>query len=273
MSDPSPSGAHLEHDIPRPHRHPWEIPMVVLGVVVSVVALCLLFLLLVSGVDLDPELAATVFGLPFLIYFVRGRTYAAQRVNGVRITETQFPDAHRILVAAARAMGLAKTPDAYVVLGNGVINAFASGHGFRRYLAFHSDLFEVGGRLGDPDTFAFIAGHELGHVRAGHASYWRQLGTAVLNMVPALGATLSRSQEYTADNHGYAVCPRGHRGMTVLAAGKYLYPQVDFDAMADRARTDRGFFVFVVNLLASHPVNTKRFAALRDRTRSGRMFF
>ncbi|WP_412538304.1 M48 family metallopeptidase [Longispora sp. K20-0274] len=259
--------------IPRPRRHPWEIPMVVLGVLVSVTVMVVVFVLLVSGARVDEELAATVVALPFLIYLVRGRTYATQRVNGVRITPEQFPDAHAIIVDAARAMGLAKVPDAYVVLGNGVINAFASGHGFRRYLAFHSDLFEVGGRLGDPDTFAFIAGHELGHIRAGHVSYWRQVGTALMNTVPAAGATLSRSQEYTADNHGYAVCPQGHRGMTVLAAGKYLYPQVDFDAMADRGATDRGFFVFLVNLLSSHPVNIKRFAALRDRSRPGRMFF
>ena len=35
---------------------------------------------------------------------------------------------------------------ANVVLGNGAINAFASGHGFRRFVVVYSDLFEVGGR-------------------------------------------------------------------------------------------------------------------------------
>jgi Zn-dependent protease with chaperone function len=166
-----------------------------------------------------------------------------------------------------------EVPEAYVVLGNGVINAFASGHGFRRYVAVHSDLFEVGGRLKDPETLRFVIGHELGHIAAGHTSYLRTLLGSTANLVPGLGATLSRAQEYTADNFGYAVAPHGSRGMTVLTAGKYLYRDVDFDAVAHRGATVGGFFAFFVNLTANHPVNTMRLAALRDRSRPGRLLF
>jgi hypothetical protein len=60
--------------------------------------------------------------------------------------------------------------------------------------------------------------------------------------------------------------------MELFGGGKYLYPEVDFDALADRARTERGFFLWLVNALASHPVLIKRSAALRDRTRPGRLF-
>jgi alkanesulfonate monooxygenase SsuD/methylene tetrahydromethanopterin reductase-like flavin-dependent oxidoreductase (luciferase family) len=82
---------------------------------------------------------------------------------------------------------------------------------------------------------------------------------------------LGRAQEYTADNHAYKFCPEGAQGLRVLAAGKYLYPIVDFDDIAERAHTDVGFFVLLVNLLSSHPVNTFRFAALADRSTPGRI--
>ena len=47
-------------------------------------------------------------------------------------------------------------PDAYVVLGNGTMNAFAAGHGFRRYICLYSDLFEIGGKSRDPQGLRFI---------------------------------------------------------------------------------------------------------------------
>ncbi|MFE1319555.1 M48 family metallopeptidase [Kitasatospora phosalacinea] len=222
-----------------------------------------------------PELTA-VAGFVVLagvaVFLSRGMLYAQQRLSGVRVTPEQFPEAHAMLVEAAAAYGLRRVPEAFVVLGNGVLNAFASGHGHRRFVVFNSDLFEVGGRLRDPEAFRFVLGHEVGHIAAGHTSYLRMLLSSVSSVLPVAGATLSRAQEYTADNHGYSLTPDGSRGLTVLAAGRYLYPQVDFDAMADRAAVERGFFAFVANALSTHPVLVKRFAALRDRSRPGRLF-
>ena len=217
----------------------------------------------------DPNEPLLLLSIPALVYFVRGQLYARQRVNGVRITEEQFPEAHRMVAEAAERFGMRQVPDAYVVLGNGVINAFASGHGFRRYVAVNSDLFEVGTR--DPDALRFVIGHEVGHIAAGHTSFWRQFGVSVANVIPGVGSTLGRAQEYTADNHAYEYWPEGVQGLRVLAAGKYLYRDVDFDDIAQRAHTDTGFFVMLVNLLSSHPVNTFRFAALADRDRPGRV--
>ncbi|MBE2999993.1 M48 family metallopeptidase [Nocardiopsis sp. HNM0947] len=250
-------------------RHPSE--NAVLAVCVAVTGLAVLGAVsrFVSGATDEPLL---LLSIPALVYFVRGYTHALQRVNGVRITEDQFPEAHRMVREAAEQFGMPRVPEAYVVLGNGVVNAFASGHGRRRYVAVNSDLFEVGGRLADPDALRFVIGHEVGHIAAGHTSFWRQFGISVANVIPAVGSSLGRAQEYTADNHAYAFCPEGRHGLRVLAAGKYLYPDVDFDDIAGRAQTDTGFFVLLVNLVSSHPINTFRFAALADRGRPGRVF-
>jgi Zn-dependent protease with chaperone function len=211
--------------------------------------------------------------VPVLVFINRAMTMARQRLYGVRISENQFPEAYEIVRECAAAAGLKQVPEAYVVLGNGVLNAYASGHGFRRFIAVHSDLFEVGGRLKDPDLLRFIVGHEIGHIAAGHVSFLRGVVSTAANLIPFLGDALTRSQEYTADNYGYAIAPEGVRGMTVFAAGKYLYREVDFDAIADRGATVGGIFGFLVNLTTDHPVLTLRMAALRDRSKPGRLFF
>ena len=255
----------------RPIRHNWEIPLLVLAIVITVVAYGVSVVMLISGQVSD--VAAVLLVAPILLYVLRGQNYATQRVNGIRMTPTQFPEGYALVAEAAARLGMKTAPDAYVVLGNGQINAFASGHGFRRFVVVYSDLFEVGGEARQPDALAFIIGHEVGHIAAGHASYWRQLGMFASNYIPVVGSSLSRSMEYTADNHGFCVRPQGAPGvMGVLGAGKYLVGRVGFDELADRSVTERGFFVWLVNILASHPVLTWRAAALRDRSRHGKLF-
>jgi Zn-dependent protease with chaperone function len=257
--------------VEQPHRHPWEIGLLVLVIASSVVLYLLAIAVVLSG--RMSTLWLGILAWPLMVYFGRGLTYGRQRVNGVKMSPTQFPEGYWLVVEAAQRFGLPEVPDAYVVLGNGKINAFASGHGFRRYVAVYSDLFEIGGQARDPEALAFVIGHEVGHIAAGHASYWRQLSQLAMR-IPFLGQTLSRSMEYTADNYGYAFRPSGTaRAIGVLSAGKYLLRLVDFNGMADRAVTETGFFVWLANMSASHPVNTWRAAALRNRAVAGSLFF
>ncbi|RBO83099.1 Zn-dependent protease with chaperone function [Nocardia puris] len=260
-----------------PARHSWEIPLLVAVVVLTAIAYLIAVLVLI-GALLDgaapSDLVLLLALAPVIVWAARGMNFATQRVNGVKMSPTQFPEGYRMVAEAAARFGMAKAPDAYVVLGNGQINAFASGHGFRRFVVVYSDLFEIGGQAREPDALAFIIGHEVGHIAAGHTSYWRQLGMFLVPFLPILGNSLIRSQEYTADNHGY--CNR-HTGaaaaMGTLAAGKYMNTLVGFDEMADRAATEKGGFVWLVNAMSTHPVLTWRMWALRDRSRHGKMFW
>ncbi|TWS21873.1 M48 family metallopeptidase [Tsukamurella sputi] len=255
-----------------PRRHPWEIPLLVVVILVTVLIYGGSLVLAALGVVNQYMLIALV--APILIWVVRGLTWASPRVQGVQMTPTQFPEGYRMVREAAARYGMREVPDAFVVIGNGQINAFASGHGFRRFVVVYSDLFEIGGEARDPDALAYIIGHEVGHIAAGHVSYWRQIASFAMGYLPVIGAALSRSQEYTADNYGYFNQPSGTPGgMGVLGAGKYLGKEVDFDQLADRASTDKGFFTWLVNLTASHPVLTWRAAALRNRTKAGSLWF
>lgn len=274
-------------------RHPVEMPLLWIGVVLTVLAY-VAWVALVAWllVDTEPtgtakevqdlfvgeqanseaQLLLALPGLPLLVWVARAFMYGRLRATGVQMSPTQFPEGYRMVVEAAAAFGMRRVPDAYVVLGNGQINAFASGHGFRRFVCVHSDLFEVGGSARDPEALRFVVAHEVGHLAAGHVSFWRVLVNQVVGYVPFLGLALSRSMEYTADNHGYAVAPRGVPGVVgLLGAGKYLGAHVNLHATADRAVREKGAWVHLVNWTATHPPLTWRAHALRDRSRPGRV--
>ncbi len=272
---PAPPGSHLP--LRRHVRHPREILVLVLAIITSIVLLVLAVAELYAAGDEDRTPDAYALALvfaPLLVWFARGQLWAQQRLGGIKLTAEQFPEAHAMLVDAAARSGLSFVPDAYVVLGNGAINAAASGHGFRRFVFVNSDLLEVGGAAREPEALRFVIAHEVGHIAAGHVSYWRLLGTFASQWIPVVGSTLSRAQEYTADSYGHALAPQGARlAMATLAGGKYLNRSVDVDAMADRAVTEPGFFVWVVNATASHPVLLWRMHALRDRRHPGRLLW
>jgi len=284
--------------------HPGEVPWLVVGGIVG--GLALLFALVLVPLIFFQELYAFAtneippvsepvgardefvnsivgFGVglvflagiaPFIIVLIRGLNYAQMRANGVRMSPTQFPEGYRMVVEAALNAGLRKVPDAYVVGGNGMINAFASGHGWRRFVVVYSDMFEVGGAARDPEALRFVIGHEVGHLGAGHVSYWRLILMQTLMQLPYVGLFLSRAQEYSADNFGYKLTGlRGAEGaMRVLAGGKYLNANVGFDEFCDRALTEKGLFLWAANVSTTHPILTWRAQALRDRTVPGSLF-
>lgn len=229
---------------------------------------------LLTGGGLISQVFMALPLMPIVLWVVRALLYARMRALAVQMSPTQFPEGYRMVVEAANAYSLRRVPDAYVLLGNGQINAFASGHGFRRFVVVYSDLFEVGGRARDPEALRFVIAHEVGHIAAGHVSYLRLLFTQLASQIPLLGPALSRAQEYTADNHGYAVAPQGVPGvMGLLAAGKYLGAHVNLHALADRATREKGLWLHLSVWMASHPVTTWRAHALRDRRAPGRLMF
>ena len=161
--------------------------------------------------------------IPIILWVARAMLYAKLRATAVQMSPTQFPEGYRMVVEAAQQFGLRRVPDAYVTMGNGQINAFAAGHGYRRFVVVHSDMFEIGGRARDPEALRFVIGHEVGHLAAGHISMLRLLFVTLGLNVPLLGKALVRAQEYTADNHGYTYAPAGVPGVVgVLSGGKYL---------------------------------------------------
>ena len=186
---------------------------------------------------------------------------AVIRGSAVRLGPEQFPELHSRVEHLAHRMGLRRTPDVYLMQGNGALNAFAT-----RFLRVHmvvllSDLLEACG-----DNAAardMIIGHELGHIRAGHLRERWLLMPA--SFVPFLGSALSRAREYTCDRYGCAAA--GDReaallGLAILSAGGRYGPHMNHAALMRQRHDLRSVWMLIGEWLGSHPPLSKRLWAL-----------
>jgi Zn-dependent protease with chaperone function len=259
-------------------RNPYEIPLYVVSVLINLLIIAVilsgvLFLGLVNtlaGEPLSgPAVDAIVAGFVALLLLVPGLvvyrqlTRAGIRGSAVRLSRRQFPDIYAVKEDFARRLRLKREPEIYVMSGNGVLNAFAASTFGYDFVVIHSELFSNTYEK-NKDALAFIIGHELGHLRLGHTRLWYQLSTAYVDRVPLLGAFLSRAREYSCDRHGAYVAPQGEEGLMLLAAGRYVYKQVNAEELLGQAHQFRGFWPVVAQLPQSHPFVVRRISALHD---------
>src|SRR5260370_39841940 len=73
----------------RPHRHPWEIGLLVLVIVSSVVLYLFAFAVVLSGGH--SLLWLSIRATPVVLYLLGGLTYRQQRANGLQMRTPQFP--------------------------------------------------------------------------------------------------------------------------------------------------------------------------------------
>jgi Zn-dependent protease with chaperone function len=202
-----------------------------------------------------------VLGWAGILLLLNVAALTVVRGSAVRLGPDQFPDLYARVAELAARMELSRTPDAYLMQGNGALNAFAT-----RFLRTHlvvllSDLLEACGE--NQAAKAMVIGHELGHIRAGHLrARWLLMPAS---FVPFLGSALSRAREYTCDRYGCA--PAGNRdgaltGLAILAAGAKYGPLVNHTVLAEQRRDLRGAWMIIGEWLGSHPPLAKRVWAL-----------
>jgi len=182
--------------------------------------------------------------LGFLFYlFAHSALISWLRGNGVLLSAQQLPDLRDRFDACCATLGLDRDkPEAYLLQGGGVLNAFATRFLGRNYVVLLSDIVDA--MKAHPDGINFYIGHELGHVRMNHLTgkLWR----APVLWLPLLGAAYSRAKESTCDRHGRACCESPEsaaRAMLALAAGADRWRQVDLPAFEAQASLTRGFWM------------------------------
>jgi Zn-dependent protease with chaperone function len=259
-------------------RYPYEIPLYVLSVLVNLLiigfmimgALLLGYLNAVAGEPLSGPVVdairvafvALLLLVPGLVVY-RQLTRAGTRGSAVRLSPRQFPDIYAVKDDFVRRLNLRRDPEIYLMSGNGTLNAFAASTFGYDFVVIHSELFSNTYER-NKDALAFIVGHELGHLRLGHTRLWYQLSTAYVDRVPLLGGFLSRAREFSCDRHGAYLAPRGEEGLVLLAAGRYVYKEVDVDELLEQAQRFRGFWPIVAQLPQSHPFTVRRLKVLYD---------
>jgi len=202
--------------------------------------------------------------LGFVLYlFIQSTLIAHIKGNGVELSEVQFPDLHAQFAACCDRLQMKTRPQAFILNGNGVLNAFATRFLGTQYVVLMSDVVDAMGK--HVDGVRFYIGHELGHLRmkhlSGHLVRWPVL------WLPLLGAAYSRARESTCDRHGLACSgsPEGAaRALAALSAGAERWKQLDITAYLRQSNHSSGFWMSFHELTAGYPWLTKRAARVMD---------
>ncbi len=264
-------------------RHPLEVPIYIVCVIINILLVVVLFggivvellptplhALYIASTPLRFAVVAVLAGAlltGLVLVTIRQLNRASVRGNSVLASERQFAEIHQMKREGAAALGFTrgKEPEIYVEAGNGVLNAFAASAFGHDFVVVNSDLFA---NTLDQNVKAlrFIVGHELGHIKLHHTKLWYQLSTAYSDLVPLLGAYLSRLRELSCDRHGAWFEPEGQEGLVLLTAGRYIYRQVQLPPLLEQAQKNIGFWNTVVQLPLTHPLTLRR---IRDLNRLG----
>lgn len=288
-----------QNDINR-FRHKAELPlyavMVVLNVliVLSIIFCCILSACGVSTIlagesgdllvgsflgitedidDYGPVLLGTIVGVLIILPFTIYAMYAEYRARAVKITKNNFPELYYTIQEYSARLGLKKVPNAYVIQENGVLNAFSAFIIRKQYITINVDLFEIAYReYHDMDVINFVIAHEMAHIRLRHATFGIYMSILFANYVPIISTTYMRAREYSCDRIAQKLTKTsGIEAIMTFAAGKHLYKAVDIEDYLECANEVRGFFVFITNLISTHPILTKRIQALAKGEGSGKL--
>jgi Zn-dependent protease with chaperone function/Tfp pilus assembly protein PilE len=200
----------------------------------------------------------------FVLYlFAQSALIAHIKGNGVELSADQFPDLHKQFTACCDRLQMKTRPQAYILNGNGGLNAFATKFLGTQFVVLMSDVVDA--MNNHADGVRFYIGHELGHLRmkhlSGHLLRWPAL------WLPLLGAAYSRARESTCDRHGLACSgsPEGAaRSLAALSAGAERWEHLDVTAYLRQAKHSSGFWMSFHELTAGYPWLTKRAARVMD---------
>lgn len=184
------------------------------------------------------------------------------RGNGIRIHQQQFPDVYERVVSLSNDMGLKKVPDVFIVQSEGALNAFATRFFGRDMVVIYSEVFELARQSAEAEL-DFIIAHELSHIKRRHV--WKNILLVPANFIPFLSQAYSRSCEYTCDREAAYFTKNGvaaKRALTILGAGKDLYPEVNEQAYLEQIQSESNGAVWLSEVLSSHPRLPKRIQAV-----------
>lgn len=208
--------------------------------------------------------ALLVLLLGFVAYlFVQSALIAHIKGNGVELSEAQFPDLYAHFRACCERLKLPSRPRAYILNGNGTLNAFATKFLGLQYVVLMSDVIDAMDR--HAEGVRFYIGHELGHLRLRHLGD-RLLRWPVL-WLPLLGAAYSRARETSCDRHGRACCSSptsAAHALAALSSGAKRWAKLDAAAYIRQSNETGGFWMSFHELVAGYPWLSKRFARVMD---------
>lgn len=208
-----------------------------------------LYILLIISIAGFIWLATFLITMMFINMLMLGNI----RINGVKLSPSQFPEVYARIVEIAGKMNMDRIPDIYVLESGGLLNAFATRFFGRSMVVLYSEIFELIKKdaSGELD---FVIAHELAHIKRRHIT--KQLLILPALWIPFLGSAYSRACEYTSDR--YAAYYTGNsesakNAMVILAIGKKLYQDVDKLQFIEQQDKEKGFIIWLSKKTSTHP--------------------
>ncbi|MCX6119296.1 MAG: M48 family metallopeptidase [Proteobacteria bacterium] len=196
-----------------------------------------------------------LFAQSAFISYIRG--------TGAKISTSQFPELHKLVIQTTQKLGLSEVPEVYLLHGHGIFNAFATRFLGRNFVVLYSDIVDA--LKDNPNAVKFYIGHEIGHIHREHLKWMGFLLPS--RLVPFLYSAYSRAREYTCDRYGFHSCDQSNdaiHALAVLSVGAHYGNQMNVDAYIEQVAYTPGFFMSFHEYLSSYPWLVKRVAALKS---------
>jgi Zn-dependent protease with chaperone function len=213
---------------------------------------------------------ALIWGVAIFIgyLFAHSAFISYLKGTGVRLGPDQCPELYERIRSCSEGLGVYPVPEAYLINGEGLLNALATKFLGRNFIVLFSDVVDALER--HPQALNFYIGHELGHIKRKHLSLGPILWPA--SVLPIIGPAYSRASEYTCDAYGQACCEKAADaaiGLAVLAAGPSQWKKLDVKSYAAQSADTRGFWMSFHELVGDYPWLVKRMEHVKARaTRS-----
>lgn len=199
-----------------------------------------------------------LLGISIISLFLNALMIGNIRTNAVKLSAVQFPEVYKTAEGLCAKMGISKVPDIYVMQSGGMLNAFATRFFRRNMVVIYAEIFELV-NTNNEDELNFILAHELAHIKRNHLS--KQMFILPAMWIPGISELYLKACEYTCDR--YAAFYTGNHeasknSLTMLAIGKNLYLHVNRGEYLEQLKHEKGFFVWLSEVLSIHPPLPKR---------------
>lgn len=188
------------------------------------------------------------------------------RMNAVKVGVDQYREFWEMLQKLSLRFKTQTQPDMFIMLGHGMLNAFATRLVLRKFIIVTSELAEALIEAKDKKQLEAVIGHELGHHLLWHTNLFLDLFLLPIQYIPLLSLLLSRAREYSADRVMFAltgdtaVC---EKVLIKLAVGKKFAETTNTEVFLKQSFEEQGFFAWFSEKISTHPHLPNRLNSIR----------
>jgi hypothetical protein len=230
-------------------RHPRETRVATIVSIIDAMLVVVVVAILLWGtewLETVPSLAkyetharilvALIVGAPILATFARRRRRLLVQQESIRISSSQLPEVHAVLVKHCGRLGI-PLPELY--LSDGVDHTTSFSWRDRHCIILSTHDYSTFPDAFD-DVVDWVLAREVGAICLGHTSYRSELLASSVAPIPFLRGPLNHLRTYSRDRYGAFLAPRSFRALIVAASGDRLRNRVDlaaFFAQLDEERS------------------------------------